>query len=326
MKRLCSLFASMLFFTLAAFGDGPSQYRLVVSGAFPSPNKSAAEVSVVRIYYDGSNVPQECILDRPQPSIEVGSGFTCSVIAIRKAMPRAVRIEVARPGFRMFSRNIVELRFQRLSKSPLLGMPIFGSKVDLGIVTMAPTELPLVEEVLRSKASDGSTAFDIIINNKFPRELLIKQLKIDASRPGIYNNCCCPPTAVFSVTNEIKLVTAKGDHRQSIAGTYEEKLNGSNYQIEATGQIDFDPCSRVVKLSLNFPVAVGLPPNQFTRIRIILPSHLKITKAVFINGKELTVPEPALINDGDLEVFTEFTFTLASNIDDLSIIALYDRR
>jgi hypothetical protein len=226
----------------------------------------------------------------------------------------------------MFSQNIVELRFQRLSKSPLLGSSRFECKVDLGIVAMAPSELPSAESVLYSRTKDGSGAFDIVLKNPFKRELLIKNLKIDASRPGIYNDCCCPPTAVFSVADEIKLVAASGDHRQSIAGAYEEKLNGSNYQVEAKGQINFDQCSRVVHLSLDLPVAVGLSSSEFTVIRILLPGHFKITKTFFVNGKDSSVPKPALVNDGGLEIFTDFTFTLASEVDDLAIVASYSRR
>jgi hypothetical protein len=313
------LLAVLLLIHNFGWAETPLQCRMTIVGQFSPWEAHQTEAPTIRIYYDGDATPQPCILDG-MPAQD--GSFTCSSISSQRPVPQTGRIEINRPGFKRFSRNVARLDFRAAAAGPLLKTPRYNASVDLGAIAFAPSQLPQVSQVILSKAADGSHRFEVILKNPLKQEVLLKEVKVQASRPGTDKDCCCPPSAVFAIANILTLTTSG-----SLSGSFKEALHSTAYNVEAKGEIELKPCNSLRSLSLTLPVAVSLPGDQFTEIQIVFPERMKIEGAAFKYGKASDVPDAKMVDDGAIDRFTRFTFVLKTSADDEApIVASYPRQ
>jgi len=309
------LAALLTICTTSAWPESPSQYRVTLSGRLRPWDVHRAAVPVVHILFDGSATPQECLLNR---DVRPDGLFTCSDLFTQQVSPRIARIEVTLPGFKRYSRNIPGLEFRSAGAGPLLKAQRYTSSVDLGIIDLTTSQLPQVAQVILSTGADGARRFDITLRNSLKNEVLLKEVTLEASRLGTAEHCCCPPMAIFAVSSALVINTAG-----SVTGSFEERLHSKDYRIEAKGEIDFDPCNHMRLLSLTLPTEVSLPGDQFTIIQILMPARMRIDKATFVNGKTSEVPNAKLVDNGELDHFTSFTFSIRTSADDEAMIVAH---
>lgn len=260
------------------------------------------------IFYDGALEAQTCKLESP---ITTEGSLICTEHHSRTEAPKVARIMIQASGFKRYTRNIADLSYLKTA-SPILKAVEYKARLDLGEIRLSASELPRVEQILLSTAPDGSNKFDLILSNPLKKNLLVKNISIEALRPGTDSDCCCPPTAVFVLSDTIT-INAGSSIRMEAAGKFKEMKRGKDYLIASLGEITLDPCKSLAALSLKLPTGFSLSNSDFTSIQIILPPRITIQSSHYSFGTDGDKPDPDSIKSGSVEIFKEFRFALKTS-------------
>src|SRR5262249_53339604 len=125
----------------------------------------------------------------------------------------SARIEIRMRGYKIYTVNVPKLTFTNNI-----------AEVNIGELFLTKTDLPAVKRVIASRGRNGSQAFEITLENKLPRNVLITDIQVKAERPGIGAKCLLLGTesGVYEIANTLT-VTGGGSGEMGVAGEYREK-------------------------------------------------------------------------------------------------------
>lgn len=226
---------------------------------------------------------------------------------IKKGAKNA-RIEIVAPGYKRYSRNIPSLRFENDT-----------TYINLRTVNLIESELPRIERIVAGKKKGEGIKFEITLNNPLNKDFLITELEVNAIKFGDGSLCCCPPSAVFKLDEQLEIV-AGGEFSKDVKGSFKEEVRGNDYQLQAKGSIIKDGCDGSEQLSLSMPASFVLPSSEFTAIHVILPTNLRIIDSEYSYQVDFlepsSKPDTELIGDGASRRFNAYFFSLRTNMED----------
>lgn len=223
---------------------------------------------------------------------------------------KTARIEITAPGYKKYSLNIPEVTAIRDSVW-----------IDIGSVKLKQSDLPRVEQIIRSVEKDGAFRFELTFHNPLNREYLIRNVIVEAFRPGDGSMCCCPPSAVFAIQPSLQVV-AGGKSGKRLRGGYRELVNGANRLYPTKGEIEKSGCDKEEHVTISFDGAVKLPAHDYTAVHIVVPRKVMITRANYCCVGEgtdydnLGTPSADLIGNGQMNRYGLFRFTFATTLGD----------
>jgi hypothetical protein len=193
--------------------------------------------------------------------------FLCSsTIPVRTT---SLRVEVRSKGYKTFTVNVPQLTFVK-------GV----ATVNIGAVTLIESELPTIENVLAGHAN-GKRAFYLTLQNKLPRDILVKRLRITGfGQSGGPRGLCYSIIAQFKITNSL-IITAGRNGALNAAGEYVESVQGITYPIRTKGTISTESCGATnTILNLEAPVSFVIPKDSFSGVQIVMPERFHFDKPI----------------------------------------------
>jgi hypothetical protein len=228
----------------------------------------------------------------------------------------SARIQIRTRGYKVYAINIPQLTFDH-------GV----TRVNIGTISLTKSELPSVQKILASESQEGRhRVFELTLLNKQSRDILITGLSVSASRRGDGMRCCCPPLAIFEISDDLKVVGG-GDGTLRADGTYQEKTHGQDHVFRVTSQIEIFTCDGSTTLELSLPVSFVIPKNSYSAIQVILPETFTIKGSryhFYEKVKDPNLKPRPEAETGQLSQFDGFSFTLSTGEkDELDIEAAY---
>jgi hypothetical protein len=221
---------------------------------------------------------------------------------------RSIRVEISASGYKKYVVNVPQLAFNRDIAT-----------VNLGNVSMVKSDLAIVQVVAGDLA--GSRNFELTLNNKLPRDVLIKSVRVHANNsfsPGIL---CAVPTAVYNVASSL-IINGGGSGRLTASGTYEETVQGKDIAVPMSADIEWDQCRRLKSMEFSLPVSIVIPKETYSSIRIALPRTVTATASKFgklrsdRDRRSSDLPSSITLTSGTLSQFSRFTFVLSTGEED----------
>lgn len=244
---------------------------------------------------------------------DIPRGVLCEAFVPLNVKSATVVIEAR--GYKRFTLNLPTLKYSK-----------DVSRVNVGEITLAKTELPVVRQVIAARRPNGAFRFELTLSNPLARDVLIRRLRVGAHRQGDGSMCCCPPTSVFEISDSL-LVTGGGNGELRADGSYIEKVRGADAVVKVTGAIKRFECDESVGVEFDMPVSFVIPKTSVSAVQVVLPKRFNVVKTAYCCTDPKYYP-PGLpsLQDGaaNIDTFVLFTFALSTTEkDELDIEARY---
>jgi hypothetical protein len=182
---------------------------------------------------------------------------------------------ISAPGFKRYSRNLAQLKFESASNASGLMKRAF-TDIDIGSIELVPSELPKVLQVIRSQASTGSVRFEVILHNQLDREFFVQRLTFNAERERNDVKCgAAGGLANFQVSDRLTIAAKEGEFLKG-SSEFQELTRGPGFSVKAEGRISYKGCGGEATLSLAMPTAFTIPAKEYSAIEIRLPGHFNV--------------------------------------------------
>jgi hypothetical protein len=229
---------------------------------------------------------------------------------------RSIRVEISASGYKKFVVNVPQLAFNRDMAT-----------VNLGNVSMVKSDLAIVQVVAGDLA--GSRNFELTLNNKLPRDVLIKSVSVEAHNTPLQIPCAVPE-AVYRIESSL-IINGGGSGRLTASGTYEEIVHGKDIAVPMSARIDWDHCRRLKAMEFSLPVSIVIPKGTYSAIRIALPRTVTATNIDSPRTRRDSkfgklrsdrergssdLPSFITLTSDTLSQFSRFTFVLSTGEED----------
>lgn len=268
---------------------GAEQLSLYVVGSCTPP---VGVASVVRVISRDRTVA--CSPD------DVPKGVLCH--ATLPSEPSALIIEFRARGYKPYTINVPRARFTNNI-----------ARVTIGDVVLQAAELRVVQ-VISGRRDDGARIFDITLENRLPRDVLIKELRIKAYRRGDEVLCFENFTSAFELRDKLT-VTVAGDGEFDAAGCYIERIRGANHEVSFSGKLAMESCDGFTALQLLMPTAIAVARETLSAIQIVLPREFRMIgrqSMSFMHSDKEDGTSRFPVNE-----FDEFRFELSTDEQDM---------
>jgi hypothetical protein len=239
----------------------------------------------------GGSAPVSCLLNVRSTIIPPVKGATialhdgkkiyeCSPIAaghckvdLPRGLARTFTIVVEAPGYQIFRRTFLDIGCGR------------EANVSLGEVKLIESNLPKVEQVIFSLSANGNQRFEFVLSNRNQRSLLIKTIRIEASRIVQASSMTGDPCGDLFASYEIdsKIDIRAGRAKRAVSGKFRNLSRSRDYEVAlkgvAMGLCGIDGIDEADLLYLEMPTAIVLPLNEFAFIILDLPSKFRVNGA-----------------------------------------------
>jgi hypothetical protein len=221
---------------------------------------------------------------------------------------RSIRVEISASGYKKYVVNVPQLAFNRDMAT-----------ANLGNVSMVKSDLAIVQVVAGDLA--GSRDFELTLNNKLPRDVLIKSIRVHANNSFSPGMQCAVPIAVYNIASSL-IINGGGSGRLTASGTYEETVQGKDIAVPMSAYIEWDQCRRLKSMEFSLPVSIVIPKETYSSIRIALPRTVTATASKFgklrsdRDRRSSDLPSSITLTSGTLSQFSRFTFVLSTGEED----------
>jgi hypothetical protein len=142
-------------------------------------------------------------------------------------------------------------------------------ELNLGVLHPLDAEEARIENIARTTAADGSIRFQITVNNLSKRQVLITELRMDATAdPGCGVGHERP--IYFRLSDKLVL-TPSGSGKKAISATIANAADHPDFPAKITGTGVLHPCGHN-EFNLSAPMNFTIPQKDYFEIGLIIPS------------------------------------------------------
>ena len=236
---------------------------------------------------------------------ELEEGVICRSYASKNY--QLARIEVVAPGYKKYSRNIPQIKFQKNQ-----------AWIDVGLIKLVPSELPTIQQILHFRGKDESHRIEITLHNPLKREFLVTQLGLRAhgeTPNGIACGINIGQGPEIKIEQTLK-ITSVGTDTMSVESTFRDTTRREDYSAKAKGYIKRRVCGGLwapEDFFLEIPVSFVLPSNQYIKFSIELPKRFNVVEVKDMDYLEGAPPKLKAIADGNVDYFGYYTLSIRTS-------------